>query len=425
MNAALPVMSTQPSMPPTGPVEARNGVVDATRPKTRELFQQMRGANLYREAYNKGMNLSRFLEEVDPSTNYKDGLDSFSRMMMMAGIRSKSDPANGYWADPFTKFDQDDNSRALVPEWAARQWRKVSMPQTRTLFNTTQEALGSVAHPFFDSHVIHASQIAAPVPLSALVGMTTGIKGDSYRAFYIIDVPSQQRKTRVAQGAEIPRVTLVGSDHTVDLFKYGVGLEFTDELVRRSPIDKIAFWVQREAVQAEVDKVATVLDVAINGDGNALTAATNFNLTTLDPAAIAGTLTAKGWVSFKNKFFNPYSLGVVLTQEVGKLQLQLLSMGSANIIMSTVDGAQGIGTITGINNRLGDNVLVGQSADAPALTLVGMDARFAIERVVETAATTTEVERFANRQSSTLFLSEVEGYLVADQAGTKTLNLNA
>ncbi len=421
MSAAPPTFGTQAA----APVADRPGVVETMRPKTDELFKQMRGANLYREAYKKGMTLSRFLEDVDPSTNYKDGLDSFSRMMMVAKIRSKSDPTNGYWADPFTKFDQDDNSRALVPEWAARQWRKVSFPQQRALFTSQAEALGSVMRPYADSPAIHAPQIFPPVPLSSLIAMTTGIHGDSYRAFYMVDVAADQRLTRVAQGAEIPKVTFTGGDHTVDLYKYGRALEFTDELVRRSPIDKVAWWIMRKAVQAETDKVATVIDVAINGDGNAATAATNYNLTALDPAAIAGTLTAKGWVAFENKFFNPYGLTVVLCQEAPKLQLQLLNMGSANILMATAASSLGIRATQPMNNRLTNDVLVGQTPDAPTLTLVGMDARFAIERVVETAAETNEVERYAIRQTSALILSEVEGYLVADQGATKTLSINA
>jgi hypothetical protein len=423
MSAAPPVQIPPGAASPPG--EGRTAVVDSISPRARELFLQMRGANLYREAYKKGLNLSRFLEEQDPSANYRDGLDAFSRLMLVAGIRSKSDPANGYWADPFTKFDQDDNSRALVPEWAARQWRKVSFPQTRTLFSSTQEALGSVMRPYADSPMIHAPQIAPAVPLASMLAMTTGIHGDSYRAFYMVDVAADQRLTRVAQGADIPKVTFTGSDHTVDLFKYGRALEFTDELVRRSPIDKVAWWVQRKAVQTETDKVATVLDVAINGDGNASTAATNYNLTTLDPAAVAGTLTAKGWVAFKNKFFNPYMMTVALAQEAVKLQLMLLNMGTANHLLGVVGPTLGFGQIQQINDHLSDAVRLGQSADAPALTIVGMDSRFAIERVVETAAETNEVERYAIRQTQALIISEVEGFLVADQLGTKTLTISA
>lgn len=425
MAAAPPIFGTPAAAPVPPAGGERNGVVSDMHPKTRELFAQMRGAHLYREAYKKGMNLSRFLEEIDPSAGYKDGLDAFSRMMLVAGIRSKSDPANGYWADPFTKFYQDDRSLSLVPEWAARQWRKVSFPQQRTLFNSTAEALGSVMRPYADSPTIHAPQIAAAVPLDSLVGMTTGIHGDSYRAFYMTDVAADQRLTRVAQGAEVPRVTFTGADRTVDLFKYGRALEFTDETVRRSPIDKVAWWVMRKAVQTQTDKVATVMDVAINGDGNASTAATNYNLTTLDGAAVAGTLTVKGWVAFKNKFFNPYMLTVALGQEAVKLQLMLLNMGTANHLMGVVGPQLGFGQIEQINDHLSDAVRLGQTSDAPALTIVGMDARFAIERVVETAAETNETERFATRQTTALVLSEVEGYLVMDQLASKTLTISA
>jgi hypothetical protein len=59
------------------------------------------------------------------------------------------------------------------------------------------------------------------------------------------------------------------------------------------------------AVQAEIDKVAAVIEVLVNDDGNN-NAAIVHALTGLDPSTTANLLTLKAWLAFKVKFTNPY-----------------------------------------------------------------------------------------------------------------------
>ena len=205
---------------------------------------------------------------------------------------------------------------------------------------------------------------------------------------------------RVAEGAELPRAKLVGSEHTIRLYKYGRILEITYEAMRRMRIDMAALHVQRIAIQSQIDKLATIIDVLVNGDGNAGTAATSYNLTTLDSAAVAGTLTLKGYLAWKLKFINPYTLTTALAQDAMALQLMLLNTGSANIPLVTIQQPSGFGQFTPINPELGDNVRLGITADAPASKILGFDDRFAVERVTEIGANIQEVLRWSERQTT-------------------------
>lgn len=404
-----------------------------------ELLERMAGGVLYREAYGQGVSLSQFLEREDPSSQHQPEpdiygrlvrLDAFGRLMKTAGIRTKSDHLAGGYADRFEAFDQNDNTRALVPEWISRQWRRVSAggldPATRAaVLGSSDDAVGGVARPFVDAATARFQQIAPAIPLSELVAITTPIEGDAYRAFYLTEpTAADKRFVRVGEGAEIPLVTLAGGDHTIRLFKYGRALEVTYELLRRQRIDKVALWIAKMAVQAEVDKVAYAIDILVNGDGNANTAATAYNLTTLDSSTTANNLTLKGWLSFKLKFGNPYAMSAALTQEGGALAALMLNVGSANIMPAFVPSMP-YGGFRPMNPQLSDTPALGVTSDAPSGKIVGIDTRFALERVTEIGANIQEVERWATRQTQRLVMTETEGYAVMDQFATKVLNLAA
>ncbi len=397
------------------------------RPRAQDLFQRMAAGRLYQAAYDRGMNLSAFVELEDPSHEYKDGLDAFERMLKVAGIVTRSDPGLGFWSDTFEAFSRDENTRALVPEWAARVWRRVSSghASTRALYASSDAAAGSVSHPFADAAAARTTQLAPAIPLATLVAVTTPIDSDAYRATYLVDDAAQSRLVRIAQGAELPRAKLVTSDRTIRIYKYGRALETTYETLRRQRIDMVALHIARMAIQAETDKVAALIDVMINGDGNVGTSAENYNLTALDPATTANTLTLRAWLAFKFKFNNPYALTAVLVQEASALSLMLLTTGNANVPLVTIQAPAGFGGFRPLNPGLADNVALGVTTDAPSGRIVGVDTRFAIERVTEIGSNISEVQRYVTRQTEAITLSEVEGYAKLDAKATKNLNLAA
>jgi hypothetical protein len=395
------------------------------RPLPQELLRTMSPA-IYREAYGKGMSLTAHLNRMYPESEFKDGLDGFARLLQAADIKTRSNPSEGYFADRWEKFHVSDETRALVPEWVARQWRQVTHGDVRAFYSDQEDIPGSMARPFKDSMRPRADkQIAPSIPVSELVAMTSPIDGDTYRTYYLTDSPANQRKVRVGSGDDIPKAKLVAAQHTIPLYKYGRGLEASYEQLRRQRIDRIALHIKRMAVQTEIDKVATVLDVVVNGDGNANTAATSFNLTALDAGTTANNVTLLAWLAFKMKFAAPYVLNTALAQDAIALKLLMLNMGSANVPLVTIAGPAMMGYFRQINPGLSDNVGLGWTADAPASKVVAMDNRFAVERVTEIGSDIQEIERYAHRQTQAIFMTEVEGYGIIDANASKILVVNA
>ncbi|MCA9868509.1 MAG: hypothetical protein KC410_18625 [Anaerolineales bacterium] len=400
----------------------------STKPKAADMLRQM-GLSVYRTAYEKGMSLSAYLEQEDPSAEYRDGTDAFQRLLQEANIRVEAVPQYGIQASTFEEFNRTEQTRALIPEWMLRTWREVQTGKpfsTRSLYSTADGAAGSWERPYAEAMTARMEQQVTPaIPLSELVAITTPINAAEYRAYYLTNTDDEQLSLRrVAEGAEVPRYKLNGSDHVVNLLKYGGALEASYEMLRRQRIDKLALHVRLMAVQAEVDKVAAILDVMVNGDGNN-NAPTTYALTTLDDDATAGTLTLPGWLAYKMKFANPYMLTGALAQESVALQMMLLTTGSANVPLVTVQQPSGLGAFTPINPGLRDSVALGWTSDAPAQKIVGFDRRFAIERIVDVGATITEIEQFITRQVQVLVMTEAEGYAIIDKNAINILNVNA
>jgi len=373
-----------------------------TKPRSQEMFRTI-SPNTYREAYGQGMTLTEYLnvelkDEVEASRRDGSNMDGFELLMKQAGIRTQPYGPWGLPASTYEDFQKTDESRALIPEWMARQWRSVSFAtDQRALYLSNDEIPGSLANPYADASTPRYQQLQAAIPLTELVAFTTPITGAVYRAHFLSSTAAERRMVRVGEAAEVPRVRLVGADHTVQLYKYGRALEASYESLRRMRIDRIGYWIRMLAIQAEKDKVSTVADVLVNGDGNTGTSATNYNLTTLDSAATAGTLTLKAWLNFKMQIESPYAVTTALARNDIVLQMMLLNMGSANVPAVMINALSGFGGLTAINPGLGDNVRVGWTTDVAANKILAFDNRFAVERVYEVGADIQEVERYATR----------------------------
>ena len=451
------------------PIALRNGrVFTQTRMKPKEIFETSGDARYWNTLYElrkpennggRSISLSVLYEELDPSThaNYPDpaerSLGAFGRVLRAAGIRTKSDPVLGYWASKIEVFLDTANGRAQFAEFARREWvsargmgrgRRTTLPTVNgvtdaaiedmrqsgrasgsRLVASGDEVIGSALRPYVDAANVRNQQLEADISVAQIVANEAPIDGGTYRTIYISEPAADDiRFKRVTEHSEVPMAMISTSEHEINLFQYGRGIEISDQARRRGSIDKFALFLQQLAIQQEVDKFAHAIHVLVNGDGNAGTSATNYNLTTLDTAASAGTLTLKAWIRSKMLFNRGFALDVVVGREADILQLLLLNTGSANQPIVAAFG-QGFGALTPLNRRLADGVSFAISDEAPSGKLVLLDTGQALERATEIGAQQQETERFVTRGAEALVLRETEGYSVIQQRATKLLNLAA
>lgn len=396
------------------------------RPRAKDLIINF---DTYRAAFEKGLSLSAYLEEVDPSAQYNDGLDAFERQLSLANIRVRSDVVNGRPADRVERFwsSEKPGSEALFPEFLARTWRQAALADfsgEQVRFYQSSVPVSEVLYPAFIQQTIRMKQIQPAIPLSALIALVTSIDSDTYRAFYLTDATDEYTMKRVAEGAEVPTAQLTGAEHTTKMKKYGRRLLASYEAIRRTPIDRLALHLSLLAIKAEADKVSTALDVAINGDGNSGTAASTHNLTALDSDAVAGELTLKAYLAFRMQWSNPYAMTVMFGRTTEVLQCLMLNTGSANASFLSLIGNFGIGGFSPINNGLAQ-AGIGWTNDVPASRLVGLDSRFGLEMAMEVGASLTETDRIIRQQFNEIVMTEVVGFNVFDQNANKVLVLDA
>lgn len=410
-----------------GVAEARKASIDSVHANAADIVV---GSRLYEEAASRGMGLSGYLESIDPSDSYKDGMDAFQRQLMLANIRTNSVPEMGMWADRVDRFWEAEAQRPgasyLLPEFMTRTWRRaagVSLAGGER-FYASSSPVSDVLKPDWINTEVRQKKIAPAIPLSALVAITTPIDTDVYKAFYLTDSEASRQMKRVGEGAEFPTVTLTGGDHTINLKKYGRRLEASYESIRRLRIDRFALHLGLLAVQAEVDKVNTAIDIMLNGDGNSGTTPTNSNLTELDTAAVADTLTLKGYLAWLQLWANPYMCTTVLCRSAYSLQVLLLNTGSANLHLINAAGNFGIGGVTPINGTLGP-IALGHTTAVTDKYLLGFDNRFTVEMIQEIGTTLTETNRIVSRQMDEIVMSEVVGFAIMDANPLRTMNVNA
>lgn len=395
----------------------------------KRLANEDRCIELHREAINNGMTLSRYLEAIDP-TPKGERLDAFSRQLREANLVTRSNPAAGWWCSEAGEFLRDSAGRALFAEWYARTWREVAFAtrqqqRANSIILSGDFALGSTERPWPDAgQPAWQNQIVPAIPLSELVAMTTPISGEGFKRLYMTYDAAAVRLYRIGETAEVPMANLTTSERQYSIRKYGRGLRISYEALRRQRIDKIAWWVRWQALQAEIDKTVAAMDYLVSGDGNANTAATSYNLTTLDPDATVGELSLKGWLNFRLQFAQPYIPTTALMRQDVALQLILLNTGSANIPLQGAN-FNGIGNTLAPINTTADSLRYGWTSDAPSNKIVVFDNRMALEQVVEIGSEIRETERFITNQTEVMVMTENSGFAVLDANGTKILNLAA
>lgn len=359
------------------------------------------GSNIYKAAYSKGKNLSQHLETLDPSDQYKGDdawlgeMDAYERQLFAHGIKAKSNPKTGEYADEVEQFFVGtSNSEVLFPEAINRSARQI---------------------------------MTAPDILNELVAIRTPITGNAYKTFYVDLAPAAKQQRRAVETAEIPTTTISGHEQSVTLKKKGRAIDMSYEYIRRVRIDMLSLLLEGILQQNGLDLANEAVGVLLNGDGNANTSATNYNLTTLGGAVDNG-IDWQSWLKFRLKFY-PYRGTTAIVDE--DQLLKVLSIQPPVIDPLTLMAAMNGGTPVGGGANLAQNVFSGpmryvyMPSDSLANKVLVIDPRYALEQVTEIGADIVETDRMIKSQFETIVLSQVTGFATIFPDLVKTLTTNA
>jgi hypothetical protein len=338
--------------------------------------------DLYRQAHSQDMTLSMFLESLNPAPEGSN-LDAFERLMKEAGILTRNIPEKNIFSSKVEAFYRTEENKILFPEYIAR---------------TLVQAM--VQYPVFQY----------------LVAARTMIDSNVYKAGYLdLDDAKNKKATemrRVTEAAELPTAKLKLGETAINIYKYGRAIEASYEALRRMSLEVFNIHLQEIGVQAADNKIAEILTIVKDGDGNN-NAATQYKAKDLD-SSFSAALTRTAWIKFLLKFY-PRNCNTVVSDEDGLIQiLEVLYPASSTAAKMDELLAKGLSVAVELPQNLVTNVTLLYSPHVEKIggkhALYGLNRESAIEEIVEVGSTINEVDKFIKNQTELMTVSENSGF---------------
>lgn len=322
-----------------------------------ELYKTI---SIDKSMYNRrGKTFSQVLEELDPSTNYKntplEKLDAFGRQLKRFDIR-----VSGAQSDMVEKFFQTSSSAALFPEYVSRAI-KLGMEYANALPDIT--------------------------------ATVTKIDGMDYRS--IVSDPDDDTKSLkvVSEGAFLPQTTIKTQESLVKLLKRGRMLVSTYEALRFQRLDLFTVTLKQIGAYIARTQLADAVNVLVNGDGNS-------NAAKVINASASGTLKYTDLVRLWTEL-TPYELNTLLVPTA--LMEKILAMPEMQDSQATLD-FHGTGRMI---TPMGAKLIHVPTLDSDKI--VGIDKTCALE-MVQAGDVLVDYDKLIDRQLERATVSVISGF---------------
>lgn len=322
-----------------------------------ELYKTI---NIDKSMYNRrGKTFSQVLEELDPSTNYKntplEKLDAFGRQLKRFDIR-----VSGAQSDMVEKFFQTSSSAALFPEYVSRAI-KLGMEYANALPDIT--------------------------------ATVTKIDGMDYRSI-VSDPDDDTRSLKVvSEGAFLPQTTIKTQESLVKLLKRGRMLVSTYEALRFQRLDLFTVTLKQIGAYIARTQLADAVNVLVNGDGNS-------NGAKVINASASGTLKYTDLVRLWTEL-TPYELNTLLVPTA--LMEKILAMPEMQDSQATLD-FHGTGRMI---TPMGAKLINVPTLDSDKI--VGIDKTCALE-MVQAGDVLVDYDKLIDRQLERAAVSVISGF---------------
>ena len=220
----------------------------------------------------------------------------------------------------------------------------------------------------------------------------------------------------------MPEATIISSENSIKLRKFGRIVKVSYEAARRTAIDKFALCIKAILRQANVDRATAAYDVLLLGDGNANVATHYHHMA--DLGATANTVVEYGpWAKFLFRFF-PHKMTTLVGGEAELVQFLTMTAPTVDPIrlieQLRFGGTDSQGTMA---QTIFNNYRIVYLPTATATYLLGLDKQFALEMVYEIGTDISEVERLITSQWKEIALSEINGFAIFLPSARKILVL--
>ena len=345
----------------------------------------------------EGVSLSTYLNNKysDIVEKFNGELDAFDIALLSRGIIVKDNLEFGIQSSSMMKFFTTNENRFLFPEFVIRQLRQIS---------------------------------GMPSIINDLVASTRVINGDSAKQVVLdlSNTPAGQKnkqalkKRRIAEGANIPVAELKLGETSIKIYKYGIGVKATYEVLRRTTVDMFRKQMELVSLQAGYDEVGAVIDVIVNGDGNTNPAVV-YKATDLNADATEGKLDEITLVKFLVKQA-PFNFDTLIVDEDIYTQICTILMDKnlTNAINPKISFEFPQGLLKNLRIIYSEDL---EKTSDSKHQILGLAKNYAIEKTIEAGSTINEVAKTVENQTQIAVMTENAGFNKIDSRASAILKL--
>ena len=348
-------------------------------------------------AASEGVSLSTYLNNKYSNIveKFNGELDAFDIALLSKGIIVKDNMEFGIQSSNMMKFFTTNENRNLFPEFVIRQLRQIS---------------------------------GMPSIINDLVASTRVINGDSAKQV-VLDLSKTPagkenrqslKKRRIAEGASIPVAELKLGEIGIKIYKYGIGVKATYEVLRRTTIDMFRKQMELVSLQAGYDEVGTVIETIVEGDGNTNPAVV-YKATDLNEEATEGKLDEITLVKFlvKQAPFN-YDTLIVDEEIYTQICTILLDKNLTNAINPKVGFEFPQGLLSNLRVIYSEDL---EKTKEGKHQIIGLAKNYAIEKTIEAGSMINEVSKTIENQTQLAVMTENAGFNKIDSRASAILVL--
>ena len=349
----------------------------------------------------KGVSLSTYLnskynKQVTEFNKRNDSdLDAFDIALLSHDIIVKDNLEFGIESSSVMTFFTTNENKNLFPEFVIRTLRQLS---------------------------------GRPSIINELVASTRTITGDAAKQV-VLDLGNTPagkknkqalKKRRIAEGANIPVAELKLGEMAIKIYKYGIGVKATYEVLRRTTIDMFRKQMELVSLQAGYDEVGTVIETIVEGDGNT-NPATVYTATELNSEATEGKIDEITLVKFLVKQA-PFNFDTIIVDEEIYTQITTILMDKnlTNAINPQVNFEFPQGLLKNLRVIYSEDL--GLTSDKKH-QIIGLAKDYAIEKTIEAGSVINEVSKTIENQTQLAVMTENAGFNKIDSRASAILKL--
>jgi len=368
----------------------------------------------YRAAGENQQSLSQHLETQYPSQ--AGGPTTFEQCMAQAGLFVRGDRSSGIHP-PTMKSVIDGNIKMDAASIVRNDGTGNNTVTGRLLFpevimQIIESELSESKDDLlagYDSMIATTAFVTSPKVDQPVINVTAP-QADKYRS---------QPIAQLAEPSALVTITLAERSHRIPT--KAIGLTISDQALEATTLDLVGIAMTQQAGQeririveeAIIDMTAATADVDTDPDGVGLTA---FEAKSLDATQVAGGMTQKAWIHFLRDNYRTMSVSHIMCDIDTAMAIE--NRVGKPINATDDPNSPRIDSLFSVMNLgiASPRVLLMDTAVIGAQTVVGLDSRYAIRRIVNVNAAYSAIENYVMRRATSFRVDygEISHKLMAD-----------